>query len=117
MMALSAEIVANLVKLLRGKISVEQFEDWFVPRSWNVHKDDDREAERLAHDVDFALIELEEGRIDEKQFREEALRLIASSTVLETVYCDKVSTHGGSAPVSLAICALSALSTPLVKVL
>jgi len=57
----ATDIREQLVRLLRAEISVQQFEDWLVPATWDAHKSSDREAEDLADEVELNLSEYSGG--------------------------------------------------------
>jgi hypothetical protein len=54
-MASASEIREHLAQLLAGKTSLDDFEGWFVPYSWNIHKYGDEEAQRLAYAIEHEL--------------------------------------------------------------
>jgi hypothetical protein len=47
-MATATEIQNHLAQWIDGKISLREFEDWFVPATWNIHLAGDQEAERVS---------------------------------------------------------------------
>ncbi len=54
-MANVAEIREQLTKLLDGQLSLDDFEDWFLPYSWNIHKQGNPAAQRLAYAIEHQL--------------------------------------------------------------
>lgn len=70
-----AELRNELVRLLAEEISLDSFEDWFVQRSWNMHKDSDLVAQRLAYAVELRLAEHDSGQLSESELRKELLQL------------------------------------------
>lgn len=50
MEAIDAEILQQLGRVERRELTVEQFEDWFVPRTWGHHT-------KLAAELDLTLAE------------------------------------------------------------
>jgi hypothetical protein len=68
-MVKASEIRENVGRLLFGDISLEQFEDWFVPATWDAHKAGDPEAESLADDIEMNLSEYTGGQLSEEQLR------------------------------------------------
>ena len=54
-MANVAEIRKQLERLLAGQLSLDNFEDWFVQYSWNIHQHGDAHAQALAYAVESQL--------------------------------------------------------------
>ncbi len=65
------EIRAQLALYLRGKNSLDQFEDWFAESSWNMHKDSSGEAQHLASQIELRLAEHSSGHLPEDELRKE----------------------------------------------
>jgi len=65
----------ELVRLLAEEVSLDNFEDWFVQRSWNIHKDSDLRAQRLAYAIELRLAEHDNERLSEGELRKELLHL------------------------------------------
>ena len=63
-MANAAQIREQLRNWLNGRISLRQFEDWFVPSTWDVHRENDTEAEALAEDIEMHLSEFSGGELN-----------------------------------------------------
>jgi hypothetical protein len=59
-MAKVSAIHEQLAKLLVGQLSLDDFENWFVPYSWNIHKLGDHDAQQLAYAVEHQLSEFDE---------------------------------------------------------
>ena len=51
------EIRKELAKLLSGETSVDTFQRWFLPRSWNFHRESDSSLKKLVAAVELSLIE------------------------------------------------------------
>lgn len=62
----------QLVNFLANKSSLDEFEDWFVQNSWNMHKDSDLAAQRLAYAVELRLAE----HLPADDFRRELAELL-----------------------------------------
>jgi hypothetical protein len=74
----AAEIHSHLADWLQGKISLSQFEDWFVPATWDIHKANDPEAESLVDEIELRLSEYSGRYLALERLREE-LRDLANS--------------------------------------
>lgn len=59
-MANATEIREHLAQLLSEQISLDDFEDWFVPYSWNIHKQGDEVSQHFAYAVEHALSRFDE---------------------------------------------------------
>ena len=70
-----AELRNEIVRLLAEEVSLDNFEDWFVQRSWNMHKDSDLVAQRLAYAVELRLAEHDGGQLSESDLRKQLLQL------------------------------------------
>lgn len=64
------DIRGRLVKYLAHELSLDDFEDWFVQNSWNMHKDSSLAAQRLASRVELLLAEHSNGHISEDTLRD-----------------------------------------------
>ncbi len=70
-----AELRNELVRLAAEEVSLDSFEDWFVQHSWNMHKDSDLLAQRLAYAIELLLAEHDNGQLSERDFRKELVHL------------------------------------------
>ena len=77
---LEIELREELAKLLSKEIPLESFEEWFVQRSWNMHKNSDSYAQRLASAIELRLAEYDNGDLPEEDLHRELAQL-AHSTV------------------------------------
>jgi hypothetical protein len=63
------EIRDWVAKLLFGGVSFEEFEDWFVPATWDAHKAGHTEAESLTDEIEMDLSEYTIGQLSPEQLR------------------------------------------------
>jgi len=70
------ELRNQLIRLLNDELSIDDFEDWFVQNSWNVHKVPDLVAQRLAYAVELRLAELSNEHLPQDDFRREIAQLV-----------------------------------------
>jgi hypothetical protein len=76
-MAVNAwEIRDKAVAFVAGKLSLRQFEDWFVPGTWDQHQVDDPEAESLADSIELSISEYTDGLSSDAQLRQEIAEAI-----------------------------------------
>jgi len=72
------ELREQIAKLLSGDLSLDEFEDWFAQRSWNMHKDSEIDAQRLAYAVELRLAEHDSGHLPEAELQRELRQLLES---------------------------------------
>jgi hypothetical protein len=58
-----ADVNNQLRRFVEGAVSLDDFEDWLVAHSWNMHKDSDSEAQKLVGAVELALAEYSNDHI------------------------------------------------------
>ncbi len=75
-MANAPEIREKLEQLLSQQISLDDFEEWFAPYSWNIHKNGNEEAQQLAYRIEHQLSQFDE---DSDELRIELTRILGSS--------------------------------------
>lgn len=69
------EVRDQLISLLSGDVSLDDFEDWLTTSSWNMHQHSPRAAQELVGDIELALFEYSNGLLDEDQLRMRLLSL------------------------------------------
>jgi len=65
------EVREKLSALLRGEISLLQFEDWLASASWSMHRDSNPSAIALVSSIDVLLSERDDHAINELELRNE----------------------------------------------
>ena len=70
------ELKERIQSVLDHKLSIEEFEDWLVPNSWNIHLWAPRFLQDLVFGVELRLAELEKGHFGEDEFRSELESLL-----------------------------------------
>jgi hypothetical protein len=75
------QIREKLGRYLSGELSLDHFEDWLVERSWNMHKDSDESAQKLASAVELRLAEHSSGHLDDAALRDELRQLLNPKVV------------------------------------
>ena len=83
-MASVSEVREKLGELLADQISLDQFEDWFLPYSWNIHKRANHEVQRLVYAIEHTLSEFDE---DSTALRRE----LANAAIPFVVYPHRIS--------------------------
>ena len=77
------EIKDRLADYLAGRQSLEQFEDWFMPLSWNITRDK-TETPRLAGEVWLLLAEHDRGDRTDTDFKAALAEVLARETSAQT---------------------------------
>jgi len=80
-MIAESQIREKLIKFLRNDISLDVFEDWLVQQSWNMHKDSDEAAQKLASAIELRLAEHSSGHLDDAALRDELRPFATNYTV------------------------------------
>jgi len=68
--SLGTEFRDQLRRYLSGDLSLAEFEDWFVPRTWNIHQVGDPGLADLAYEIDLRLAEYSNGHRTENDLKE-----------------------------------------------
>lgn len=67
---LDLQIQHELLRYLRQAISLNEFCEWFVPRSWDIEESGNRGAIALAHHIDGLLGEASSAEWSESDLRQ-----------------------------------------------
>jgi hypothetical protein len=65
------EIRKRLIEFLSNPDSLDDFEDWLVSNSWNMHADSSEEAQKLVSEIELRLAEYSDDHIDFDTLRRE----------------------------------------------
>jgi hypothetical protein len=60
----------KLVSYITGNISLSEFEDWFVPTLWTVHKRNDEKLSDMVYEIELRLAEYSNGDWSENELKE-----------------------------------------------
>lgn len=66
--SLVSDIRSKVASVVAGDLTIRQFEDWFVPATWDVERSADQDAIRLAHQVLHQVSEYEGGLWNDDEF-------------------------------------------------
>ena len=77
---LELEIRQKLINYLINAISLSQFQEWFVPNTWDVHLSGEQGAIELTNDIELRLSEYSSGHLPEEQMRKEFSQLLSHAT-------------------------------------
>jgi hypothetical protein len=62
---------------IAGEISLEEFEDWFVPTYWNVLTGKEEELSQMVYDIELRLAEYSRGNWTEHELKEHLNSLLS----------------------------------------
>ena len=79
--SLEIRIREKLVQYLVQELSIDEFEDWIVQHTWNVHQVDSGTVQDLASAIEARLAEYSGGHITEESLRNQ-LRPLAQQYVM-----------------------------------
>ncbi len=83
----ASQIRARLSDWLEGRISLSEFEDWFVPATWNIHNSD-ASVEKLVDEIELRLSEYSGGYLEPKQLREELRAVVDAGRPSSPLVCN-----------------------------
>ena len=66
---LATQIRGRLSRYLSGQGSLEEFDTWFTPATWDVERQGDQEAEVLADEIMLRLAEFSRGHWTEAELK------------------------------------------------
>ena len=100
------ELRRELGRCLEGQCTLKDFEDWFVPRSWNFNQNSNPSLQKLVSQIELSLAEFSNGDWTEKELRQQFSILM---TIYEIEYhpfggeilTENVSTHTGTSSSAL----------------
>jgi len=92
----SGEVQNRLADFLAGNSSLDDFEDWFVKQSWDVHKFQDFDLQRLIFAIELRLSEHSSGHLPEDALREDLRRILQRVPLKIGVRADAVSVQSGT---------------------
>lgn len=72
---LESEILSKICKVIDGVITTEQFLDWFVPKTWEIPKEE-KQATKLVYTIKLRFAEYSNGHWTWKELRERLIDLI-----------------------------------------
>jgi hypothetical protein len=70
----------KLIEYVASRISLQEFQRWFVPATWDVHLSGEQGAIDLAYRIELRLAEYTSGHLPENQLRSELGELLCRAT-------------------------------------
>ena len=89
---LEFELRQELARYLNGQYTLKDFEDWFVPRSWNFNQNTNPSLQKLVSQIELSLAEYGNGDWTENQLRQQF-------SILMTTYEIEYHPFSGEVPV------------------
>ena len=78
---LELEIRQRLINYLLDRISLREFQEWFIPNTWDIHLSGEPQgAIALTNDIELRLSEFSSGHLPEVQMRREFSQLLSQAT-------------------------------------
>jgi hypothetical protein len=65
---LHEEILDWAVRYLSGEVTLDEFEAWLVPATWDVESSGDKATQELAHDILSMMVELSSDDLTQAEF-------------------------------------------------
>lgn len=76
-MLVESKLREEIIALVEGKLSLDEFEDRFVADSWNMHQVDSPSSVALASAVELRLAEHSSGHLSESDMKAELSKLVS----------------------------------------
>ena len=76
---MAEEILRHIRDYLDGTSSRIEFENWFLPATWNLSEEKEPAAHALSAQVYLALAEFDNGDLDEAELRERLAEVVSSA--------------------------------------
>ncbi len=76
-----AQIREHLASYLAGSESLDDFEDWLVATSWNMHRDSSEIAQHLVNEIELRLSEYSDGHLSDRALRRELSEILNNKSV------------------------------------
>src|SRR5687768_10744942 len=74
--SLDVAIREQLARYLRGEMSIAEFEDWFIPATWNVDQVGNDVARELTYEIQLRLAEFSYPHWTEAELKELLIPLV-----------------------------------------
>ncbi len=72
----ATSIGTRLAEVRAGTLGIEDFQDWFVANSWNVHHLNNRRLEHIVGGIELCFVEFSVGDMDEMELLEECEKVL-----------------------------------------
>lgn len=95
------ELRQELGRYLKNQCTLKDFEDWFIPRSWNFNQNSNPSLQKLVAQIELSLAEFSNGDWTEKDLRQQ-LRISMTNYEIEyhpfggEILTEPLSTHTGT---------------------
>jgi hypothetical protein len=76
----SEEMADQLRRCADGKVSIDDFEEWFASNSWNVHQQPDKHLTDAVFRVEYLVSSLNDGRLNAPEVLREFAALATGMT-------------------------------------
>jgi len=72
------ELRRELGRYLKTQCSLKEFEDWFVPRSWNFNQNSNPSLQRLVSEIELSMAEFNNGDWTDHELRQQFGNLLTN---------------------------------------
>jgi len=70
------DIQDRLLPFLAGRVSLDDFEDWLVQNTWDIHRHGSGPAQELAYAIELRLAEYSSGHLSYEELHRELCGLV-----------------------------------------
>jgi hypothetical protein len=84
-MVSSSQIKEHLSRFLVGQIALDEFEDWFVANTWNIHLSGSVAAESLTFAIEESLSEYSSRHISDQILRRELSQILGAENIIANI--------------------------------
>jgi hypothetical protein len=91
----------KLNQLVGGKIALDEFEDWIVAESWNMHQHSDPIAQAFVSAIELRLAEYSDGHLSISDMIDEFRLLLAGRRVFNVRLNADPIVHGSGSSISV----------------
>ncbi len=95
-MLVESKLRNDVIRLVEGKLSLDDFEDCFVAESWNMHQSNSPSAVALASAIELRLAEYSSGHLSEEDMKSELSKLVSGIISVSVNEVAKVASAGSS---------------------
>lgn len=85
-----AEIREQMANVVEDRLSLDDFEDWIVRQSWNMHRDSNEDAQSLASEIELALAEHSSNHLGEQELRALLRSLLGEIQITAQVSVERI---------------------------
>jgi hypothetical protein len=89
-MVSDTEVRERLASFLRNELSLDEFEDWLVEHSWNMHRDSAPDVQDLVSSIELSLFEYSNGHRSEAELRSDLMSFLDHIVITLQITVERV---------------------------